>query len=69
VLCNPDKKAKPRSPPGAFNGFRATWKAGVVPGAEMLQFRDVEGVSAKLAYPMSSDRTGHLLNQTGNIMC
>ena len=23
-----------------------TWKAGVVPGAELLQFRDVEGVSA-----------------------
>ena len=30
-----------------------TWKAGVVPGAELLQFRDVEGVSAKVAYLMS----------------
>ena len=25
------------------------WRAGVVPGAELLQFRDVHGVSAKLA--------------------
>jgi photosystem II stability/assembly factor-like uncharacterized protein len=30
-----------------------TWRAGVVPGAEALQFRDVEGVSAKVAYLMS----------------
>src|SRR6516225_8851262 len=30
-----------------------TWRAGVVPGAESLQFRDVEGVSAKVAYLMS----------------
>lgn len=30
-----------------------TWKAGVVPGAELLQFRDVEGVSAKVAYLQS----------------
>jgi hypothetical protein len=30
-----------------------TWKAGVVPGAEALQFRDVEGVSAKVAYLQS----------------
>src|SRR5512134_1788985 len=30
-----------------------TWQAGVVPGAEMLQFRDVEGVSAKVAYLQS----------------
>jgi photosystem II stability/assembly factor-like uncharacterized protein len=29
------------------------WKAGVVPGAEMLQFRDVQGVSEKVAYLMS----------------
>ncbi len=29
------------------------WKAGVVPGAEALQFRDVEGVSAKEAYLLS----------------
>ena len=27
-----------------------TWKAGVVPGAETLQFRDVQGVSEKVAY-------------------
>ena len=26
------------------------WKAGVVPGAEALQFRDVQGVSDKVAY-------------------
>ncbi len=30
-----------------------TWRAGVVPGAELLQFRDVEGVSAKVAYLQS----------------
>jgi photosystem II stability/assembly factor-like uncharacterized protein len=29
------------------------WKAGVVPGAETLQFRDVQGVSANVAYLMS----------------
>jgi len=29
------------------------WKAGVVPGAETLQFRDVQGVSDKVAYLMS----------------
>src|SRR5215471_5878384 len=29
------------------------WKAGVVPGAESLQFRDVQGVSDKVAYLMS----------------
>ena len=31
----------------------ATWHPGVVPGAEALQFRDVEGVSAKEAYLLS----------------
>ena len=31
----------------------AHWKAGVVPGAESLQFRDVQGVSDKVAYLMS----------------
>ena len=31
----------------------ATWKSGVVPGAEKLQFRDVQGVSEKVAYLMS----------------
>ncbi len=31
----------------------ATWRPGVVPGAEALQFRDVEGVSEKVAYLMS----------------
>ncbi len=30
-----------------------TWKAAVVPGAETLQFRDVYGVSDKVAYVMS----------------
>jgi photosystem II stability/assembly factor-like uncharacterized protein len=34
------------------NGGR-TWKVGVVPGAETLQFRDVEGVSDKIAYLLS----------------
>ena len=29
------------------------WKSGVVPGAEDLQFRDVQGVSDKIAYLMS----------------
>lgn len=29
------------------------WKAGVVPGAELLQFRDVQGVSDSVAYLMS----------------
>ncbi len=31
-----------------------TWHAGVVPGAENLQFRDVQGVSDKIAYLLSS---------------
>lgn len=31
----------------------ATWHAGVVPGAEALQFRDVQGVSEKVAYLQS----------------
>jgi photosystem II stability/assembly factor-like uncharacterized protein len=30
-----------------------SWRAGVVPGAETLQFRDVEGVSAAVAYLLS----------------
>jgi photosystem II stability/assembly factor-like uncharacterized protein len=30
-----------------------TWRAGVVPGAENLQFRDVQGVSEKVAYLLS----------------
>jgi photosystem II stability/assembly factor-like uncharacterized protein len=30
-----------------------TWRAGVVPGADQLQFRDVQGVSDKVAYLMS----------------
>lgn len=30
-----------------------TWKAGVVPGAEALEFRDVQGVSEKVAYLLS----------------
>ena len=36
-----------------------TWRSGVVPGAEGLQFRDVQGVSEKVAYLMSiGDNTG-----------
>jgi photosystem II stability/assembly factor-like uncharacterized protein len=31
----------------------ANWRAGVVPGAEALQFRDVQGVSEKVAYLQS----------------
>ena len=31
-----------------------TWQPGVVPGAETLQFRDVEGVNARVAYLMSA---------------
>jgi photosystem II stability/assembly factor-like uncharacterized protein len=31
-----------------------TWHAGVVPGAETLEFRDVEGVSARIAYLLSA---------------
>jgi len=31
----------------------STWKSGVVPGAENLQFRDVQGVSDRIAYLMS----------------
>lgn len=30
-----------------------TWRSGVVPGAEALQFRDVEGVSERVAYLLS----------------
>jgi len=32
----------------------ATWRAGVVTGAEQLQFRDVQGVSATVAYLLSA---------------
>jgi photosystem II stability/assembly factor-like uncharacterized protein len=32
----------------------ATWTSHVVPGAETLQFRDVQGVSAKVAYLLSA---------------
>ena len=32
----------------------ATWNAGVVPGGELLQFRDVEAVSADVAYLMAA---------------
>jgi len=35
-----------------------TWSAGVVPGAEALQFRDVQGFSAKVAYLMSIGTSG-----------
>src|ERR1700743_3148792 len=51
---------------GAENGtFLVTtdggnhWRSGVVPGAETLQFRDVQGVSDRVAYLMSiGDNTG-----------
>jgi photosystem II stability/assembly factor-like uncharacterized protein len=32
----------------------ASWRAGVVPGAETLQFRDVEAFSARVAYLMAA---------------
>src|SRR2546425_2833026 len=32
----------------------AHWRAGVVPGGEMLQFRDVEGVSETVAYLLAA---------------
>jgi photosystem II stability/assembly factor-like uncharacterized protein len=36
----------------------ATWRSGVVPGAELLQFRDVEGVSERVAYLLSIGTSG-----------
>jgi photosystem II stability/assembly factor-like uncharacterized protein len=35
-----------------------TWRAGVVPGAEALQFRDVQGVTADVAYLLSIGTSG-----------
>jgi photosystem II stability/assembly factor-like uncharacterized protein len=35
------------------NNGGKTWKAGVVPGAENLQFRDVQGINEKVAYLLS----------------
>src|SRR6266403_2942336 len=35
-----------------------TWTAGVVPGAELLQFRDVQAFSASVAYLMSIGTSG-----------
>ena len=35
-----------------------TWRAGVVPGAEMLQFRDVQAFSASVAYLLSIGTSG-----------
>jgi len=35
-----------------------TWRAGVVPGAEALQFRDVQAFSANVAYLMSIGTSG-----------
>ncbi|HKU59650.1 MAG TPA: hypothetical protein VJQ44_00440 [Gemmatimonadales bacterium] len=32
----------------------ATWRAGVVPGADSLEFRDVQGVDARTAYLLSA---------------
>jgi photosystem II stability/assembly factor-like uncharacterized protein len=39
------------------NDGGSTWKAAVVPGAEKLQFRDVQGVSDKIAYLLSVPST------------
>ena len=36
----------------------ATWRAGVVPGAEALEFRDVQGVSERDAFLMSAGNGG-----------
>src|SRR5437660_3486023 len=36
-----------------------TWRAGVVPGAEALQFRDVQAFSASVAYLMSIGTSGN----------
>jgi photosystem II stability/assembly factor-like uncharacterized protein len=41
-----------------FTDGGKTWKAGVVPGAEALQFRSVQGVSDKIAYLMSIGSSG-----------
>src|SRR6266576_2645352 len=35
-----------------------TWRAGVVPGAELLQFRDVQAFSASVAYLLSIGTSG-----------
>ena len=45
-----------------------TWKAGVVAGAETLQFRDVQGVSERVAYLMSigSNPTDFRIYKTGD---
>ena len=37
-----------------------TWRAGVVPGAEALQFRDVQAFSANVAYLLSIETSGFL---------
>ena len=43
-----------------------TWKSGVVPGAENFQFRDVQGVSDKVAYLLSigNDTTNFRIYKT-----
>ena len=45
-----------------------TWNAGVVPGAEDLEFRDVQGFSASVAYlisiGVSGDRTDFRIYKT-----
>ncbi|MGA7218195.1 MAG: hypothetical protein WBX38_07775 [Candidatus Sulfotelmatobacter sp.] len=45
-----------------------TWKSGVVPGTEQLQFRDVQGVSDKVAYLMSigNDTTNFRIYKTAD---
>jgi photosystem II stability/assembly factor-like uncharacterized protein len=39
---------------GVTTNGGSTWRKGVVPGASELEFRDVEGVSANVAYLMSA---------------
>jgi photosystem II stability/assembly factor-like uncharacterized protein len=45
-----------------------TWKSGVVPGAEALQFRDIQGVSDRIAYLLSigSNPTDFRIYKTEN---
>ena len=42
----------------------STWKSAVVPGAESLQFRDVQGVSDQVAYLMSIGKTPEIFAST-----
>jgi hypothetical protein len=42
----------------------STWRPGVVPGAESLQFRDVQGISDRVAYLMSIGTTPEIFAST-----